>query len=71
MLISYKMDVMVASHGDELPKSVIEDMVHVFKKTKKDRRESMLLVVKILFITVLVFMIAELMQWAITYSEYR
>ena len=71
--LSYCIDVMLAS--PEVKKSErlqeIEGSMHVFKKTPKDRRESMLLVVKLIVIMVLVFMIADMMQWAVTFTAWR
>ena len=71
--LSYCIDVMLASPAVKKPEPLPEieqSSLNVVKKTHKDRRESMLLMVKLLLIMVLVFMIADMMQWAVTFSTY-
>ena len=68
--LSYCIDLMLASPAVKKPEPLqeIERSMHVVKKTLKDRRESLLLVVKLTFIIFLVFMIANMMQWAVTFT---
>ena len=68
--LSYCIDVIFSSAAAKKsqPLQGMESGMNVFKRTPKDRRESMLLVVKLIFILFLVFMIADMMGMALSLS---